>query len=49
MGRLDDARGVIERLRRITSIVRHDISYLRSPEHRELFLSGLRMAMGETT
>jgi hypothetical protein len=26
-----------------------DTSYLRNPEHRELFLSGLRLAAGETT
>jgi len=26
-----------------------DASYLRNPEHRELFLSGLRLAMSEET
>jgi hypothetical protein len=25
-----------------------DTNYLRNPEHRELFLSGLRLAVGET-
>jgi hypothetical protein len=25
----------------------HDASYLRNPEHRELYLSGLRLAAGE--
>jgi adenylate cyclase len=49
MGRLDQAHEVIERLRRITPIVTHDISYLRYPEHRELFLSGLRLAAGAQT
>jgi adenylate cyclase len=47
MGRLDDAREVIARLRSITPLVVPDTSYLRNPEHRELFLSGLRLAMGE--
>jgi len=49
MGRLDDAREVITRLRGITSEVIPDVSYLRNAEHRELYLSGLRMAMGEET
>jgi adenylate cyclase len=48
MGRLEDAREVIERLRAITPAVIPDASYLRNPEHRELFLSGLRLAAGET-
>jgi adenylate cyclase len=47
MGRLDDAREIIARLRRITPAVMHDASYLRNPEHRELYLSGLRLAAGE--
>src|SRR5271154_2016298 len=47
MGRLDDAREVITRLRAIPSAVMTDLSHLRNPEHRELFLSGLRLAMGE--
>jgi hypothetical protein len=36
------------RLRAITPVVIPDASPLRNPEHRELFLSGLRLAMGET-
>jgi adenylate cyclase len=48
MGRLNDAREIVARLRAITSFVIPDASYLRSPEHRELFLSGLRLAAGET-
>jgi len=47
MGRLDDAREVVARLRAITSVVVPSIIYLRNPEHRELFLSGLRLAAGE--
>jgi adenylate cyclase len=49
MGRLDDAREILGRLRVITSVVIPDASYLRNPQHRELLLSGLRLAMGETT
>lgn len=48
MDRLDDARGIVERLRNISSVVIPDASYLRNAEHRELFLSGLRLALGET-
>jgi hypothetical protein len=48
MGRLDDAREVVARLRAITPVVIPDASYLRNPEHRQLFLSGLRLAAGET-
>jgi len=48
VGRLDDAREIMERLRAITSLVIPDASYLRNPEHRELFFSGLRLAAGET-
>jgi TolB-like protein/class 3 adenylate cyclase len=48
MGRLDDAQEILTRLRAVTSVVIPDVSYLRNPEHRALFLSGLRLAMGET-
>jgi len=47
MGRLDEARAIVRRLRAITSVVIPDLDYLRSVEHRELYLSGLRVAMGE--
>jgi adenylate cyclase len=47
MGRLDEAREVIRRLRTIAPVMISDASYLRNPEHRELVLSGLRLAMGE--
>ena len=47
MGRLDDAGEIVARLRAITSVVIPDVGYLRNAEHRELFLSGLRLAAGE--
>jgi adenylate cyclase len=46
MGRLDEAREVVTRLRAITSVVIPARS-LRNAEHRELVLSGLRLAAGE--
>jgi tetratricopeptide (TPR) repeat protein len=48
MGRLDEAQEIVARLRAITSVVIPDASFLRNPEHRELFLSGLHLAAGET-
>jgi adenylate cyclase len=47
IGRLDDAREIVARLRAITPVVIPDARFLRNTEHRELFLSGLRLAMGE--
>jgi len=49
MGRLDDAQAIVERLRAISPVVVPDASFLRNPEHQELFLSGLRLAAGEET
>jgi len=49
MGRRDDAREIIRRLRAITPVVIPDASFLRNPEHRELILSGLRLAAGEAS
>jgi adenylate cyclase len=49
MGRLDDARETVARLRAITSAVIPDAGFLRNPEDRELLLSGLRMATGNAT
>jgi len=49
MGRLDEARAIVEQLRAITCVVMPDASFLRNAEHHELFLSGLRLAAGETT
>jgi adenylate cyclase len=47
MGRLDDAREIVQRLRAITPVVMPYVSYLRNVEHRELYRSGLRLASGE--
>jgi adenylate cyclase len=47
--RLDAAREIVRRLRAITSVVIPDATFLRNAEHRELFLSGLRLAAGEAT
>jgi adenylate cyclase len=49
MGRLDEAREVVARLRAITPVVIPDAGFLRNPEHREFYLSGLRLAAGEET
>ena len=46
-GRLDDARKIIKRLRTITPSVVPNVVQWRRPEHREFFLSGLRLAMSE--
>ena len=48
MGRIEAAREIVERLRTITPLVVPNATYVRNPEHRELFLSGLRLAAGET-
>ncbi|MBV8193671.1 MAG: winged helix-turn-helix domain-containing protein [Alphaproteobacteria bacterium] len=47
MGRIDDAKEVVGRLQRISNVVIPDVAILRNPAHRELYLSGLRMAAGE--
>jgi hypothetical protein len=47
MGRLDEAREIVGRLRAITPVVVPNFLQFRNPEHRELFLSGLRLAAGE--
>ena len=49
MGRLEEARAIVARLRAITPrVVPNDVPF-RNPEDRELFLSGLRLAAGEET
>jgi adenylate cyclase len=48
MGRLDEAREVVARLRAITPLVVPNELPFRNPGHRELLLSGLRLAAGET-
>jgi TolB-like protein len=47
MGRLDEAREVVAQLRAITPVVIRSAGFLRNPEHREFYLSGLRLAAGE--
>jgi tetratricopeptide (TPR) repeat protein len=47
MGRIDEARAIVARLRAITPLVVPNDVPLRNPEDRELFLSGLRLAAGE--
>jgi len=49
MGRLDEARDIVRRLRAITPAVISPNTPLRNPEHRDLLLSGLRLAMGGQT
>jgi TolB-like protein len=50
MGRLDEARGIVERLRAIAPLGAGGFgARFRNPEHRELLRSGLRLAAGETT
>jgi hypothetical protein len=49
MGRIEEAREIVARLRAFTTGVLESFSYIRDPGHRELLLSGLRLAMGETS
>jgi adenylate cyclase len=47
LGWLDEAREIIERLRRLTPVVVPAVPPYRNREQRELYLSGLRLAAGE--
>jgi adenylate cyclase len=47
MGRLDEAREIVQRLRALTPLVVPSATHWRNPEQRELYLAGLRMAAGE--
>ena len=47
LGRLDEARETVRRLRMLTADVVPSATHWRNPEHRELYLSGLRLAVGE--
>jgi len=49
LGRLDEARRIVARLRAVTPLVVPSDVPFRKPEDRDLFLSGLRLAAGETT
>jgi hypothetical protein len=47
MGRQNEAREIVKRLRLITPVVVPSTIHWRNPEHRELFLSALRQAASE--
>jgi len=47
MGRLDEARAIVVRLRAITPQIVPSVLPWRNPEDRELLLLGLRLAAGE--
>jgi hypothetical protein len=49
MGRLDEAQEIVRQLRAVTPVIMPNATHWRNPEHRELFLSGLRLAAGEPT
>jgi hypothetical protein len=49
MDRIDDAREIVRRLRLLTPAVVPTIRFLRDPKQLELYLSGLRLAIGETS
>jgi adenylate cyclase len=48
LGRLAEAREIVERLRAINPVVVPTGFALRDPQQKELLLSGLRLAAGET-
>jgi len=48
MGRLDEARDIVRRLRLLTPAVIPTVRFFRDPQQLEMYLSGLRQAMGET-
>jgi len=48
MGELEKARHTIDRLRSLTPVLIPNTIHWRNPENRELYLSGLRLAAGET-
>jgi adenylate cyclase len=47
LGRMDEARQVVSRLRAITPAIVPHVANYRDPGQREMFLSGLRMAADE--
>ena len=48
MGRLDEAREVVGRMRKISSVFIPDLIEYRNSQQRELYLSGLRLAVAES-
>jgi tetratricopeptide (TPR) repeat protein len=49
MGRREEAGEAVARLRAITDVVMPNIDCLQNAEHRELYMSGLRLAAGKAT
>jgi hypothetical protein len=52
LGRVDEAREVANRLQGTGAVLSPPEAFFRAhrnPEHRDLLLSGLRLAMGEAT
>jgi adenylate cyclase len=49
MGRLDEARAIVDRLRAMTAVVVPSATHWRNPEHRKLYLEGLRLAADKVT
>jgi adenylate cyclase len=49
MGRLDEAREIVAQLRsrNAAAAVMHEYGFLRMPEHRDLMVSGWRLALGD--
>ena len=47
MGRLEEARQMVERLRTLTPVLLGPTGHFRNQEHLELFVSGLHLAAGE--
>jgi tetratricopeptide (TPR) repeat protein len=47
LGQFDEARDIVARLRSLNAVVLPPLAQFRNPEHRELFLSGLRLAAAE--
>jgi len=47
LGRLDEARAMVRRLRLLTPALVPTVRFFRDPQHAELYLSGLRLAAGE--
>jgi adenylate cyclase len=45
LGRLDAARDIVVRLRGVTNLMMPDVAHFRNAEHRDLLLSGFRLAM----
>jgi len=48
LGRRDEARKAVEKVRAITPLVIEDLEYMRDPEQRAILLAGLRLAVGVT-